>query len=181
MIEVEITEDIVEEAKKYNQYVRGASESTWGNKVSVSETGWLVGRIGTLVVANYYDVPLTSIDKTDFVVGGPDTFYSPSYDMLVDGYKIVVKTKTRNVPPLPHYEASVPGQSIDMIDADYYIFVSLYKQEKAYIMGTMKTDEFLEKSTAYKKGDIDLSNNFKVRINCHNIAYEKLHDLGVLV
>ena len=70
MIEVEITEDIVEEAKKYNQYVRGASESTWGNKVSVSETGWLVGRIGTLVVANYYDVPLTSIDKTDFVVGG---------------------------------------------------------------------------------------------------------------
>ena len=68
-----------------------------------------------------------------------------------------------------------------MIDADYYIFVSLYKQEKAYIMGTMKTDEFLEKSTAYKKGDIDLSNNFKVRINCHNIAYEKLHDLGVLV
>ena len=161
MIEVEITEGIIKKAKEWHKHIIKSDRAT------INANGWLVGRIGTLIVADHYDIPPTSADE--------------QYDILVGDQKTEVKTKPRNEPPLPYYDGTVPAQSLDLLDADQFVFVSLYKQEKAYIMGTMSVGEFLEKSTAYKKGDVDLSNNFTHHTAAYNITYKELHGLEVLV
>ena len=169
MIEVEITEGMKERAQENSRYIiRNEKASIRGSG------GAFVGSLGTLVVADHYGAEIIDTWRTG-------DYATTVYDMLIDGQKIEVKTKQRSVPPRPFYEASITAQSLQMLDPDYFVFVSLYNLEKAYIMGAIQVDEFMGKATPYMKGEVDPSNNYRVPKDCYSIVYEKLYDLEVLV
>ena len=161
MEEIDITPALLDKARQNSRYiVRNKSASIRGGD------GAFIGSIGTAIVADYYGVSV--VDSEQWTVA--------SYDMVIDGDKIEVKTKQRSVPPKHYYEASVTTQSLHVLDPDYFIFVSLLNLDKAFIMGAIEVNEFYDKATRLSAGDIDPSNNYVVRKDCLNIAYSELGD-----
>jgi|TARA_R100001530_G_scaffold34136_2_gene26677 hypothetical protein len=162
MIEVEITEDILDRA-------RDVADS-WdynGSGNDLTSSGNLIGAVGALIVADNYGVDL--VDHTE-------------YNMIVDGRKIYVKTKQRRAgPPKGYYEASVNRSAMHVLKPDYFVFVSLRELDTAYIMGGIDVGEFISRSRFLAEGVVDPTNGYKNRKDCFNIAYEKLHGLEVLV
>ena len=43
-----------------------------------------------------------------------------------------------------------------------------------WFLGSMGHDEYYNKATFLKKGDVDPSNNFTVRADCYNLKIEEL-------
>ena len=160
MIGVEITEDVLTKAKAV---ANG----------KFTDNGNLISAVGAVVVADYYGVDIVENFKSNSV----------AYDMLVDDKKIYVGTKQTkwDGPPRAYFEASVNKLTLHVSEADYLIFVSLSNFDKAYIMGGMDIDEFLDESSFLPEGAVDPTNGYKNRKDCLNIAYEKLHDLEVLI
>lgn len=99
------------------------------------------------------------------------------YDFLYNGQKIEVKTKYTTVQPRGTYDCSIanfnPNQKCDI-----YVFVRVHEfWEKAWILGWMGKDEYFKNSVFLKKGDIDPSNNFTVKADCHNVKISNLRDI----
>ena len=158
MIEaVRITEDILDRARAF------ASTTQLNEKMSIRKNdGAFIGAVGAVVVADLYGVELED---------------QPEYDMIVEDKKISVKTKQRRVgPPAGYYEASVTKESLHVLNPDYFVFVSLYKLEIAYIMGMIEVNEFVEKARYVEEGVIDTTNGYRNRKACYNLAYEELND-----
>ena len=159
MIEVEITDDVQAKAKAI---VNG----------KFSDNGNLISAIGAVVVADYYGV-----DVVEGFKGREATC-----DMVVGDKKIYVGSKQIKWagPPRIDFEASVGKSTLGAVEADQYIFVSLSNFDKAYIMGGVDVDEFLDKSTFLPEGTVDPVNGYVNRKNSYNISDETLHDLRAL-
>lgn len=105
---------------------------------------------------------------------------SYDHDFLINGKGVDVKTKRQTVSydPKENYEASVAMTSMHQ-DTDYYIFCRVFKDESGnfpygWIIGAISKKDFVKRSTAMTKGQLDKSNGYFVKENCYNITYDKL-------
>ena len=167
---VRITEDILDRASDF------ASTTKRNEKMSIRKhDGAFIGAVGAVAVADFYGVALEDQPEYDMIIEMP-TRTIRGREVSVDK-KISVKTKQRRVgPPAGYYEASVTKESLHVLNPDYFVFVSLYKLEIAYIMGMIEVNEFAEKARFVEEGVIDTTNGYRNRKACYNLAYEELND-----
>lgn len=157
MIELEITPEMLEKAKK-----KAAEMGRLNNSITKG-AGNVTGFLGEEMVCKLYDF-----------VEENNTY---DYD-LKDKYgrRIEVKTKRQKshvAPPL-YYEGSVADYNTRQ-RADYYFFCRVTNDyTRGWVIGFLPKDEFSSVSTFLRKGEIDPRNNFTVKANCHNVEYSLL-------
>ena len=97
------------------------------------------------------------------------------YDIILpDGSKVDVKTKQTSVTPLPEYDCSVANFNTKQ-ECDMYAFVRVKGDfTVGWYLGSITKDEYFKKARFMKKGDIDPSNNYKVRADCYNLTIKEL-------
>ena len=97
------------------------------------------------------------------------------YDIVLpDGSKIDVKTKQTSVTPLPEYDCSVANFNTKQ-ECDMYAFVRVKGDfTVGWYLGSITKDEYIKRARFMKKGDIDPSNNYKVRADCYNLTIKEL-------
>lgn len=155
MIEYDITDEMIEKAKK-----KDVEMGKLRNSIRNGE-GNLVGFIGEEVFAAYYNAQ--SANTYD-------------YDVLYGNLRIDVKTKTTTVKPQPHYFATVADYNTKQnCDLYYFVRVDLNKK-KAYLLGGIRKEKFYSESTFYKRGDPDPSSNlgWTFKADCYNLEISKL-------
>lgn len=109
-----------------------------------------------------------------------------------DGKTFDVKTKDRTVPMRSSYDCTTSDYNAEHQKPYYYLFVSLQRDDPiknlkniknielhnnndirrfhtAFIIGGVKRRYFNKHSIGWKKGQIDPSNNWPVRFDCHNL------------
>ena len=156
MIEVEITPELIERAKKKTATVGVLQGSITGSASHV------VGAIGELIVAD-----LTGATEAS----------THDYDLLLDGRRIDVKTKRCRTRPFPHYDCSVAAHGSKQ-DCDSYVFVRVkIDGTKAWVLGQVDKRTFYEKATHHRRGDIDPDNGFVFKADCYNLPIKELEDV----
>ena len=102
-------------------------------------------------------------------------FNTYDFDIIYkDNVKADVKTKRTKVKPKPFYECSIANYNTHQL-CDEYVFVRvLNDMSKGWILGWMDKDEYLNRATFMVKGEIDPSNNFRVRADCYNLPISEL-------
>ena len=158
MIEVKLTKDITDRAKKKAASVGILQGSITGGLSNV------VGAIGEIIVAD---------------VLGAEYVNTVNYDLVKNGNRIDVKTKRCNTKPFPNYDCSVAAHGLQQ-DCDTYVFVRIkIDMTRAWILGGISKGRFLQQATRYSKGDVDPSNGFVFKADCYNIPISKLEDINV--
>ena len=99
---------------------------------------------------------------------------------LLNNRTFDVKTKDRTCPMQQSYACTVSDYNAEHQQPDYYIFVSLQREKNnktndirrfhtAFIVGGVKRNYFKKHSLGWKIGQIDPSNNWPVKFDCHNL------------
>jgi hypothetical protein len=157
MIEVTITPEMVEKAKK-------KAEDLGELRNSITEgQGNLAGFIGEYVAAH--------------IMGG-EVKNTRDYDMVMpDETKIDVKTKRCTSPPKPHYDMSVADFNTSQ-RCDKYVFVRVMKNlSKAWVLGEMDKDEFYQTARFVEEGQYDPSNDWRCKADCWSVLISQLHEV----
>jgi hypothetical protein len=185
--ELRFTEDMILRAKQKaaslgsinNSILRGA-----GNLAGYLGEEALAPRIGAKIVSNN-----RGLDKYNH-----DLLCGTKLPACCEK-RIEVKTKRRTVMPKHYYDVSVAKTSRHQ-RPDIYAFISLefqratkghpkkyYGLKSIWLCGFMPSDEFWRRSTLWKKGRVDKSNNFKTHVDMYNLAIEDLYQdiAGLLV
>ncbi len=158
MIEVEITEEM-----KKNAWKKSREMGVINNSIMRGD-GNIAGFLGEEVA--------------NVIIGGSisNTY---NYDIIAkDGKRYDVKTKRCTSPPKPYYDCSVANFNTKQ-KCDRYVFVRIENKNrrwgKAWVLGWLEHDEYFEKSRKLTKGEVDPSNGFIVRADCHNVAISELN------
>tara|TARA_A100001391_G_scaffold204133_1_gene198638 strand:+ start:2043 stop:2519 length:477 start_codon:yes stop_codon:yes gene_type:complete len=155
LIEVKVTEQMFLTAREK------AVEVGKLNNSILNGGGNLAGFIGEQIVLS--------------VLGG-EWINTYQYDLIINGYKVDVKTKQTSVKPLPHYECSITEVNSDQ-ECDYYAFTRVKKDfSVGWYLGVMKKNEYFLQAKYLKKGEVDPSNNYTVRATCYNLTIDKLKE-----
>lgn len=129
------------------------------------------GKVGELLVPWYYK----NIVMRQSV--GRDIYQWDWFAPLVN--RLEVKTKVCTSDPQPHYLASVADahHTQTLQDCDWYCFLRIRKDySRAYILGFLPKDLFVEQSEYYYEGEMDPSSNgmFPFKENCWNVRADEL-------
>jgi len=156
MKEIIITNEIREQAME-----RARQMGELKNSIRQGE-GNLVGFIGEIVVNNYIKGSLAN---------------TYDYDILKEGIKYDVKSKETTVKPKPYYECSIADYNPNQ-DCDFYIFTRvLNDHSKCWILGLKSKEDYFKESRFLKKGQIDGTNQFVVKADCHNLEISRLQPI----
>ena len=157
MIEVEITDEM-----KRRAWVKARQMGEINNSITHGD-GNIAGFIGE-EVANA------------IIQGVVNNTYD--YDIIKDDITYDVKTKRCTSAPKDFYECSVAAYNTKQ-KCDRYVFVRLEYVNKrwgrAWVLGWMDKKKYFKKAVKLKKGDIDESNGFVVKANCHNMKIKDLN------
>ena len=157
--EIQINSDYMSRAREKASSVGILQGSITGGTRNV------IGAIGEVIVAD-------SINA--------DEISTYDYDLVKDGKRIDVKTKRCNTKPLPYYECSVALHGTKQ-DCDTYGFVRvLSDMSKAWILGGLSKQDFYDRATLYRKGDIDQDNGFVFKADCYNLRIDKLSPIHAI-
>lgn len=156
-IEVEITKDMLEEAKR-----KADRLGELKNSITRGE-GNVIGFLGEMVAQK--------------VIGGK-IVGTRDYDILTeDGQKWDVKSKKSSGPPLEHFECSVTNYNTTQ-KCDRYIFVRVLKNfTKGYICGELPHDEYYKKATFIQQGQYDPRNKWRALCDCWNVVMTDLNEI----
>ena len=131
------------------------------NSITKGE-GNVAGFVGELIALDYLGGVKANTYDFDIVSGGK------TYD---------VKTKRCTSPPKPHYDCSVAAFNTKQ-RCDIYFFVRVQfegdRPVKAWVLGQKDKAEYFKQARKLKKGEVDPSNNFKVKADCYNLSINKL-------
>ena len=154
MIEVIITQDMLDKAHNKSEEMGRLNNSITKGK------GNLAGFLGEQIALQ--------------ILGGE---WSNTYDydlVTPDNKKVDVKTKQTTVTPRSYYECSVAKFNTRQ-KCDSYAFVRVKNtMDVGWFLGSMGHDEYYDKATFLKKGEVDPSNNFTVKADCYNLKIEEL-------
>ena len=131
------------------------------NSISNGESN-IYGAIGEIVI---YDL---CVEK------GINALHQPTYDydIVIEGYKIDVKTKKTTVEPKPHYYASVAAYNTKQA-CDFYFFLRVNENLKhCYVLGYKSKIDFFNESTFGKEGDLD--GCWRYKADCYNLEIQML-------
>ena len=150
MIQVEVTEDNWNQARE--RFHKQMNKMNWNRDFDLVQFGYDTNRIyhgllGEEIIRAYYDCDIPEEE-------------SYQYDLLIKGYKVEVKTIVAKFKPQPSYLCLVThgGEKGERVahalqDADYYMFVRLQEDlKKAWLVGYMGCDDFINRSKFFKKG-----------------------------
>ena len=125
--------------------------------------GNIYGALGEIIVQDYY----LSKGKDVNYVGSYD------YDLIINEYKIDVKSKVTSVIPKGNYNCCVYSYNTRQ-KCDYYMFVRIkFDLTIGYILGGIKKEEFYNKAIFNKKGDYD-GNGYYFLGDCYNLKIKEL-------
>ena len=103
------------------------------------------------------------------------------YDIVYNNIKIDVKTKRVTTPPRDYYECSVASLNTKQL-CDIYVFTRVLKDmTKGWLLGYINKKDYFDKAVLLKRGDIDPSNNWKVKTDCYNLPINKLNNIENLI
>lgn len=121
----------------------------------------IFGALGEILVIDYF-ANRNVVDEPTY-----------DYDLIIDGYKIDVKTKRTTVDPRPDYLCSISTFNTRQ-QCDYYFFVRVNEEHTTgYLLGYIGKDEFYRLAEKRSKGDVDV-NGFIFKDDCYNIRIDKL-------
>jgi len=156
IIEINVEKDVIEKAK-----MKAEEMGELNNSITSGE-GNIAGFIGEEIVKNYINAKEAN---------------TYDYDLIKESIKIDVKTKRTGVVPLPCYEASVADYNPNQ-KCDVYVFVRVLNDlTKAYICGWLSKKDYFKRAKFLKKGQIDPSNNWKVKADCYNVPYKNMNQI----
>ena len=128
----------------------------------------IYGALGEVIVYDYFKDKKYNIIKQN----------TYDYDLIINGYKVDVKTKKTSVTPLSHYLCSISDFNTKQ-KCDYYFFLRVKIDfTKSYLLGYISKKDFYQYSFFKYKGDIDI-NGFIFKDNCYNIEIEKLNNFKI--
>lgn len=154
MIELTITEDQRRRAANLYDFdeLPNSISKGWSNKF---------GAIGEIITADYFQYRGVVFESTY------------DYDLIIDGYKVDVKSKQTNVTPQPHYLATVANFNTTQ-NCHFYFFTRILKDmSKGWLLGYAAPKRFYEVATFVKKGDLDI-NGWAFKADCYNAKIEDL-------
>ena len=104
------------------------------------------------------------------------------YDLLLpDGTKLDVKTKSCTSAPKPEYACSVAAFNTKQ-QCDRYVFVRV-KQDlsHAWVLGSIKKEQYFERAKFCKKGDADPDSKFgwTFKGDCYNLYIRDLQPIDL--
>ena len=144
MIEVKITKQQMDRARQLYEF------NILKNSV-LNGDGNLTGALGEIVVFDYY------YKKGRYVVHSQDR----NFDLLIDGFRIEIKTKGVNTIPKPDHTCHVSDYNSTQ-ECHFYCFVNVFNDHsKAYIKGLISRSRFNEIKQLKKQGDFDGTFQFK--------------------
>ena len=128
----------------------------------------IYGALGEVIVYDYFKDKKYNIIKQN----------TYDYDLIINGYKVDVKTKKTTVTPLSHYLCSISDFNTKQ-KCDYYFFLRVKNDfTKSYLLGYISKKDFYQYSFFKYKGDIDI-NGFIFKDNCYNIEIQKLNSFKI--
>ena len=128
--------------------------------------GNVYGFLGELITANFLGVDLSN---------------TYDYDIIYKDTKIDVKTKKVSSEPKPHYECSIANLNTKQ-KCDVYVFTRVLKDmSKGWILGFLTKEDYFNKATFLKRGNIDPSNNWTVKTDCFNLSISNLKPIEELI
>ena len=159
MIEVKITEDM-----KKRAWAKSREMGVIKNSIMKGD-GNIAGFLGEEVANVVIDGTINNTYDYDLV--------------SKDGLKYDVKTKRCTSAPKPFYDCSVANFNTKQ-KCDRYVIVRIENKNRrlgrAWVLGWMGHDEYFKKARKLTKGQIDPSNGFVVRADCHNVAISELNE-----
>lgn len=150
MIIIDITTEQIQLAEKK------AKELGELNNSITKGLGNIIGFLGEIIFAEYFNGTLAN---------------TYDYDVIVNDYKIDVKSKKTNYPPQENYLATVADFNTKQ-NCDYYYFVRIdLVNKKGYLLGGLSKKEFYKKSVFYKKDTLDPESTlgWTFKADCYNI------------
>jgi hypothetical protein len=156
MIVIDINQNQIDRAKELYTFVNlnGSIMNGQSN---------IYGALGEIIIYDFYKLKGFDIDNNS-------TF---DYDLIIDNYKIDVKTKKTKVIPMEHYLCSISDFNIKQ-KCDFYFFLRVLENyEKCFLLGYKKKEEFFKYAKYNKKGTKDV-NGFIFKDNCWNLEIKKL-------
>jgi len=154
---VEITKKQIERARTLYSFEELKGSITKGK-------GNIYGALGEIII---YDIAQKKGLRVDF-----NSTYD--YDLLINGYKIDVKTKRTTVVPRLNYLCSIPSFNTKQ-KCDYYFFLRVNENLKeCYLLGYKQKDSFFKEAVFNKKGSIDV-NGWTFKDDCYNLEVQMLN------
>lgn len=154
MIRFEIDDYMLMEAQRRSDKMGVLSSSRFEGKGNVT------GFLGEAAVLS-----LTGGDLRDTV----------SFDILLEGNRIDVKTKSCSSEPKGHYLCSVMEYQLgNECDSYFFVRVNLTKRE-GWILGFISKDRLLKEGIVCKKGEPD--GKFLFKEDCRSIRIDKLDQI----
>lgn len=154
---VQITKEIIQQAEKWSDFY--GNEHTF-NKDKNSK---LAGYIAELMFSKAHPKAIRISDN------------DRQADFIIDGKRIDVKCKQRRVYCKPYYDVSIEDRQSDF-DVDVYVFFSYNTDDMVLeYLGWITKEEYFSKARAYKKGELDESNNWVAACDCHNLQIQELY------
>lgn len=155
MIEIDISESIIEKAKILYPFNELKGSITKGKSN-------IYGALGELVVFDFFKERTIDFNSTY------------DYDLIIDGYKIDVKTKNIRVVPKLSFLCTIASYNTSQ-KCDYYFFSGVNLDlKKAYLYGYISKFDFYKKSVFNKKGQHDYG-GYKFPVDCYNLEISKLN------
>ena len=123
----------------------------------------IYGALGEIIV---YDFFISKGLNVDF-----NSTYD--YDLIIEKYKVDVKTKRTTVTPKENYLCSISSFNTRQ-KCDFYFFVRINENMKlCYLLGFKNKKDFFNESVFNKKGSPDI-NGWKFKDDCYNLEISKL-------
>ena len=161
MFEVYFTDNMSNRARKKAKEMGRLNNSITGGM------GNLVGFIGEEVAAH--------VLRNSGKKGVEENTYD--YDLVVDGIKVDVKTKSTSVAPLPHYSNSVANFNTKQ-QCDYYVFIRIKKDlTVGWWCGVYSKSQFFKDAVFMEKGQLDADNKYVVKADCYNLPISQLKEM----
>jgi len=140
MIKLQISKQQIERASKLYSFKELKGSITKGKSN-------IYGALGEIIIYDKYK-------KDGFNVDNNSTY---DYDLIIDNYKIDVKTKRTTVTPKSDYLCSISSFNTKQ-KCDIYFFVRINENMKdCYLLGYKSKIDFFNKSTFNKKGSLDVN------------------------
>jgi len=128
------------------------------------------GAIGEIIVYDYYKNK--GLDINNKIIG-EDIYH---YDLIINEFKVDVKTKKTTVYPEPHFLCSISNHNINQ-KCDFYFFVRVFKDMQiGFLLGYKSKDDFFQNAQFNAKGSADI-NRWVFKGDCWNLQVKDLDKL----
>ena len=157
MIEIQIQQEQIDKAKKLYDFGCLNGSITKGKSN-------IYGALGEVLIFDFFKDKGLDVDFTS----------TYDYDLIIESYKIDVKTKRTTVKPKDFYLCSISNWNTRQ-KCDFYFFVRILENLKTgYLLGFKSKSDFFKESTFNKKGSPDI-NGWTFKDDGYNLKISSLY------